>query len=138
MSNISDEVRKVADEYDVLPLYKLADRIDNEMVELPRDADEKPIQPGETVYIPDGDTGFEVVSLIYYSKTLVTVGICGDDLKQCRMPSILTHKRPDSWERIAGGLDDFADANYASGLLKQGIKDFADRIRKLAAREGGC
>lgn len=24
---ISDEIRKVADEYDVLPLYKLADRI---------------------------------------------------------------------------------------------------------------
>lgn len=26
---VSDEIRKVADEYDVLPLYKLADRIRN-------------------------------------------------------------------------------------------------------------
>lgn len=26
---VSDEIRKVADEYDVLPLYELADRIRN-------------------------------------------------------------------------------------------------------------
>ena len=29
MGRISDDIRKVADEYDVLPLYKLADRIRN-------------------------------------------------------------------------------------------------------------
>ena len=27
MTGISDDIRKVANEYDVLPLYKLADRI---------------------------------------------------------------------------------------------------------------
>ena len=49
MTDISDEIRKVADEYDVLPLYKLADRIDAETVELPKDADGVPIRVGDTL-----------------------------------------------------------------------------------------
>ena len=50
MTRISDEIRKVADEYDVLPLYGLSDHIDAEMVELPKDADGVPIRVGDTVY----------------------------------------------------------------------------------------
>ena len=49
MTDISDEIRKVADEYDVLPLYKLADRIDSELVELPKDADGHPVRVGDTL-----------------------------------------------------------------------------------------
>ena len=63
MTDISDELRKVADEYDVLPLYKLADRIDREMVELPKDKDGVPIHAGDTL---DGyGKTIEVVELRY-------------------------------------------------------------------------
>ena len=54
MSKISDELCKVADEYDVLPLYKLADRIDAEMVELPRDRDGVPIHVGDVMEWDNG------------------------------------------------------------------------------------
>lgn len=47
---ISDDIRRIAEEYDVLPLYELADRIDAEMVELPMDADGVPFHVGDTVW----------------------------------------------------------------------------------------
>lgn len=63
MTDISDEIRKVADEYDVLALYKLADRIDSEMVELPKDKDGVPIHVGDTL---DGyGKTIEVVEMRY-------------------------------------------------------------------------
>lgn len=55
MTRISDEIRKVADEYDVTPLYALADRIDAEMVELPRDANNELIHLGDKTYDLNGD-----------------------------------------------------------------------------------
>ena len=84
MPDISDEIRKVADEYDVLPLYELADRIDaehekaeqdlidanNQMeqlcecsIRLPVDADGEYIRVGDTL---DGyGKTIEVVELRY-------------------------------------------------------------------------
>lgn len=57
---ISDEIRKWCDEADVDgnacdELCELADRIDREMVELPKDADGVPIHVGDTVYYTEGD-----------------------------------------------------------------------------------
>lgn len=140
MTDISDEVRKVADEYDVFPLYTLADRIDRELVELPRDRDGKPIHIGDTVYahgFPDGNGGAtcEVCSIELNEGRESRIELDAGGVVTYRTPSSLTHELPDSFERIAEELDNFADENYASGLLKQGIKDFADRIRKLAKKE---
>ena len=55
MTKISDELRKWCDESDVDggacdELRVLADRIDAEMVELPKDADGAPIHVGDTVW----------------------------------------------------------------------------------------
>lgn len=60
MNDISDEICKVADEYDVLPLYELADRIDAEMVELPVDADGVTIHVGDVMEWPYGNGEFIV------------------------------------------------------------------------------
>ena len=68
MSKISDELCKVADEYDVLPLYKLADRIDAEMVELPKDRD------GEYIHVGD------VMEWCDSGETLTVEGIGSDVL----------------------------------------------------------
>ena len=68
MSKISDELCKVADEYDVLPLYKLADRIDAEMVELPKSAD------GEYIHVGD------VMEWCDSGETLTVEGIGSDVL----------------------------------------------------------
>ena len=63
MTDISDEIRKVADEWDVMPLYALADRIDAETVELPKDADGVTIRVGDTL---DGyGKTIEVVEMRY-------------------------------------------------------------------------
>ena len=55
MAKISDELREFIDEEDLYPrqiaeLRRIADRIDAEMVELPRDANDEPILPGDTVW----------------------------------------------------------------------------------------
>ena len=54
---ISDELRRWCDDAysgrkirTTKDLYDLADRIDREMVELPRDANDEPILPGDTVW----------------------------------------------------------------------------------------
>jgi hypothetical protein len=58
MSDISRELRKVADECLIgvanTRVSDLADRIDAEMVELPRGKDGSPIHVGDTVYGEDG------------------------------------------------------------------------------------
>lgn len=139
MSNISDEVRKVADEYDVLPLYKLSDRIDRELVELPKDADGVPIHVGDTVYTADGSEAY--VARIDFVPDVHGVELrfpCGTISEY--VPRYIYHTRTDSWESIAQGLEDWAEDNGFNGNndVSSFALDFADRIRKLAAREGGC
>lgn len=55
---ISDELREFIDEEDLYPRYiaapwRIANRIDSEMVELPKTADGVPIHVGDTVYLDD-------------------------------------------------------------------------------------
>ena len=142
MGKISDQLREWtrrarADEHMSLrELDAIADRIDAEMVELPLDRDGVPIHVGDTVYLEDGRMA-EAYSIKF--KNCETNVLCRTP-SGCygyvyRLPNKLTHNCPDSFGRIADDMDNFADANYASGLLKQGIKDFADRIRKLAKEQ---
>ena len=136
MSSISDEIRKWCDFYYERPTYKgdfeklrdLADRIDAEMVELPRDANDEPILPGDTVYLEDGRMA--LVTEISIKRDWIAID-CRDGSKHVTYdPSGITHVRPDSWERIAHDLDDWtavlADCDVDAA------HEFADRIRKLA------
>lgn len=133
MTRISDEIRKVADEYDVLPLYKLAKRIDAEMVELPKDADGVPIHVGDTVYLDDGSKA-EVTRIGLLRCTSCIV--CWASGKDCDcLPSGISHTVPDSWERIADELDAWCDRVDVDGDACGKPRDLSERIRKLAKKE---
>lgn len=136
MSKASDELRKVADTYDdkaFLPklngmYHDLADRIDAEMVELPRDADGKPIHVGETMYGLRG-RGRMVVSLRLYGEEDPTWMVSmGTDA--CVHPSRITHERPDSLERIADELDEIKERFRTSDSdTFFALQDLAGRVR---------
>lgn len=141
---ISDELRRWADvhcgeeceEY----LGLLADRIDREMVELPRDKDGKVIHIGDVVY--DSASGKRgIVKNLHLAERGVLWGVptwgvstFSDGFVDT---SSLTHEFPDSWERIADELDEQAGSLTKDGYTWQedAIHDFADRIRKLAAKK---
>lgn len=121
MSKISDELRTWAlrrfgdqiaprEELDII-----ADRIDAEMVELPKDADVVPIHVGDTVYGEDGRAWHvEGISLGRWTKWAEGYAVHAmDDSGQWRdlMPERLTHECPDSLERIADELDEWSEDN---------------------------
>lgn len=62
----------------------------------------------------------------------------------CVKPHWLTHTIPDSWERIAGDIEDAegwcdGEGEYGTGVTsveESTLQEWADRIRKLAKREG--
>jgi hypothetical protein len=64
MSNINSEINKIADEYDVTPLYSIADRVDDETVTLPTDGYGSPIHVGDVVYDKGGDA-WEVLGISF-------------------------------------------------------------------------
>lgn len=130
MSKISDEIRKCADIYDdkaFLPklnsrYHALADRIDAEMVELPKDMDGVPIHVGDTVYTTDGSKAYVERICIMANTTHVKCAFSDGRIIEFQ-PTELTHTRPDSLERIADEIEK-ADVD--------GCTDWADRIRKFA------
>lgn len=116
----------------------IADRIDAEMTELPRDKDGRPVHVGETVYDGDG-RAYVVCTLTLNSCDGSGQWLVGaEDTDIMFGPKLLTHKCPDSWERIANELDEwrFEHMRYlvADDLNDLGL--FAERIRRLAEREG--
>lgn len=145
MSKISDELRAAANMlflsgsngYNVL--MDLADRIDAEMVELPKDADGVPIHVGDTVYMSNGRKVHVSRVNIARDHTSIDSGPCGNGpLFFAIEPTRFTHTAPDSWERIADELDEQAGSLTKDGYTWQedAIHDFADRIRKLAKEQG--
>lgn len=148
MAKISDEIREwvrraLADEHmDLRELGALADRIDAEMAELPRGKDGRPIHVGETVYGEDG-RAWHVRGVTIGEKSIAHpehVIRATSDAEQLRYlkPEWLTHERPDSLERIADELDEWSEDNRVNGddEVFRRAGDLADRIRKLAKREG--
>lgn len=205
---ISDELRKWCDGADVDgnacdELRVLADRIDREMMELPKDAEGEPIRIGDVLYSSGNE--FRVVNITvkvnevcvaiyandgtfcpwvnpkYLSRknpeplepevldadgVPINVGdtVYGDDDPEQLIvdsfdgpgcvcltlakspngilyiiePSRLSHQRPDSWERIASDMEDFAVNNEINGghEVFDRAMEFTDRIRKLAKKEG--
>lgn len=139
MAKISDEIREwvrraLADEHmDLRELDALADRIDAEMAELPRDRDGVPIHVDDTVFFLSSGLQMKVLSMSFDGQWHLTT-----NRAHIHGTSLVTHERPDSWERIADELDERAGSLTKDGYMWQedAIHDFADRIRKLAEREG--
>lgn len=136
MISISDELRGITSTDDYDELRYLADRIDAEMMELPRDRDGSPIHVGDTVYLDDGRKA--KVTRIQLSEREHSIGftVCGDFF--ALWPEDLTHTNPDSWERIANELEEWSEDNRVngSGEVFYRARQLSDRIRRLAKREG--
>lgn len=137
---ISDEIREWCDKHEhesnmLWKLRNLADRIDDEMVELPKDADGVPIHVGDEVYTPSGNVA-NVTSIRFH---VMCSFHGGGGVSTTFFPTDLTHARPDSLERIADELDGWRVAAAVDCRIKamdeDTVHDLAERIRKLA-KEG--
>lgn len=139
MAKISDELRQFIDDGELFPsqideLRCIADRIDRELVELPKDADGVPIHVGDTVW-NDGGYKLRVVSITSFGDTYRVHAVCpGCD--SYVGPEDLTRNRPDSFERIADELDEMVDAASHADDTCEKLSDLAERIRRLAKEEG--
>lgn len=101
---ISDAIREWCDETDVglnacTDLRVLANRIDREMVELPKDVDGVPIRIGDVVY---GNLGvaWTVIGMILSEFGWI---VKMNNVPVLYEPDDLTHKNPeppDSWEKL--------------------------------------
>ena len=118
-------------------LNHMADRIDLEMIELPKDADGKPIHVGDTVSVKFGDGEEETVSSITLTGGTAAVTTACRGIKAGFRPSELTHVCPDRWERIADELEEWSEDNRVNGIgeVFSRAGDLADRIRKPAEKE---
>ena len=143
MAKISDEIRKwfsidhcgsglLVSNSECDRLLALADRIDSEMVELPKDADGVPIHVGDTVWGCISGMQMAVHELGLTDRWTIST-----DMGFIPKASAVTHVRLDSFERIADELDEQAGSLTKDGYTWQedAIHDFADRIRKLAAKK---
>ena len=147
MAKISEELRKWCDDLDSTDtvytsnLYHLADRIDAEMVELPKDKGGEPINLGDEVCL-NGKNGH--VTRIDYriDNERHVIFWSGSECIVCMETELaeLTHERPDSlerpdsWERIAY---DFETCVFIDNEDKNRFRhELAQRIRRLA-KEGG-
>lgn len=134
---ISDELREFADAevlsaIEISDLKHMAKRIDNEMVELPKDADGVPIHVGDTVY------GCRSGMKMTISELRMTAD--GWSISTSRgylTDAELTHTRPDSLERIADELEGLSVDSMVGDidLLSSCALDLAKRIRRLAAKD---
>lgn len=136
MSDINDRLREFArvgalNPFQVAELRRIADCIDSEMVELPKDRDGAPIRVGDTVWGCISGT-----QMVIHELRLTDRWAISTDRGFSPLGSKVTHTCPDSWERIADELDawcDGADVDWGACDVPRGI---AGRIRKLAEKEG--
>lgn len=140
---ISDEIREWCNfpqAYSIPcdELRELADRIDREMVELPRDADGEPIHVGDTVFFPSSCLQMKVLSLSFDGQWHLTT-----NRAHIHDTSLIAHNIHDSWQYIADELEaavKWCDQNgdYGTGISsvrESTLREWAERIRKLA-KEG--
>ena len=136
---ISDELREwgygfCGDTYDVVTA--IADRIDSEMVELPKDKDGVPIHVGDMMW--DYMTGRKMTVTTLSTLSMRDSGwYVFTDKAGYVKASHLTHAQPDSWERIAAELDEVVDAARWADDSCEKLADLAERIRRLAKEDGG-
>lgn len=139
---ISDEIRELAGEAGIYSnacgkLRELADRIDRETVELPKDADGVPIHVWDTVYSSTSGKRY-IVNRLHLAEIwgVLTWGVLtsSDGFVDA---SSLTHEFHDSLGRIAEDLNDWGETKQIAGCpdVHGCIAYFAERIRKLAEKE---
>lgn len=141
MSDISDELRKRAHELGgyvetlvtAKELDDISDRIDAEMVELPRDMDGVPIHVGDTVWT---DAVECTVTSIEFYEDITKIFTSSRGTQAIVGPTNITHTSPDSLGRIADELEAWCDGADVDGDACEKPRDLADRIRKLAEKEG--
>jgi hypothetical protein len=140
MSSIGDELRRFCDVESLNPiqtarLRRIADRIDKETVELPKDADGLPIRVGDTVYLDDGRmAGVTRIDLMQDNAAVLCWASCESI---AYLPTGLTHTRPDGWERIADELEAWCDRVDVGRDACGEPRALAGRIRRLAERGDG-
>lgn len=118
-------------------LLYIADRIDREMVELPRDMDGVPIRVGDVLHDCEGDDDMRVDALRFNGQWEIRSDY------GYTMPRWCVHKRPDSFGRIADDIEaaeDWCDQNgdYGTGITsvsEETLRGWADRIRKIAKED---
>ena len=147
MSEITDELREINDElFELATTYryrwakiyerltKIINRIDNEMVELPRYADKKTVHLGDEAYDRDGNV-HKALSFRLYDEEGPAWIVATDDGLTEEPP-----EPPDSLERIAdeiksaGGWRDSRGRYFTnvSSIPNERLAEWASRIRKLA------
>lgn len=141
---ISDEIRQwcdiCCDEYinadDCDELRELANRIDRETIELPMDADGEVIHVGDTLHDRVNDLDLQVEALRFDGQWEIRTGL------GYSVPSWFVPVHADSLYRIADELDKWfdkldawSDGVYVDKNACPELRDFAERIRKLAKEE---
>lgn len=113
----------------------LADRIDDEMVELPKDCEGKPIHPGDIEYRTNGDIceiyTIEINGGGAYVTAMVGGGTDHADVVDLD-PRKLTHTMPDSLERIVSDIADFGIDSDIDNATRAFLVKIQGRICKLA------
>lgn len=112
---------------------ELADRIDREMLELPKGADGKIWTGGELCFW----TGAGRDEYHSFHDLVLRPGgwYAEDDCGNRYAVESVWHERPDSLERIADDLDEMVDSADSADDGCERLADLADRIRKLAEKE---
>lgn len=136
MNIISRNLREWCDEVDVDgdssgEPRAIADRIDREMVELPKDADGVPIHIGDVVYGSPGIACTVVGLRMSFRRRVAEMKmdwlVYVDERPCFYAPGDLTHKEPepaDSWEKL--------EEDAASGVACDYVLDMIARAKKLA------
>lgn len=148
---ISDEIRKwcgicrdsCIDEDDCDKLRALADRIDRELVELPKDADGREVTLDTKVLYDANGKRMPITSFTFSCGT----NGCWSDWKafspDARSDDGMLYvdslylTTPDSLERIADELEEWREDNRVNGSDEVFFRagDLAERIRRLADKE---
>lgn len=135
---ISDELREwAAAQCNSLALYALADRIDAEMVKLPRDADGNPIMVGDTLFDSHGRK-YLVTCILSNNEDCDFAFYADHNNKIAYYPNAFRHdyRGSDSLERIAKDIEDFAEDFRTSDMNTfNKLLDFSGRIQEQ--EEGG-
>lgn len=142
--SITDELRRVAAKTECAngrceKLYRgdldqIADRIEEELVELPKGMDGVPIHVGDTVYLDDGHMAKVVRIELMQNESCIDCWV-GGGKSVGYLPSGISHKPADSWERIADELVEWCNSVDVDGDACDKPRDIVERIRRLAAKE---
>lgn len=96
-------------------------------MKLPVDADGVPIEVGDTVYCDEEVRPLEVVRLHAGDGGYCTVGVKDSEgrIISADAPR-LSHKSPDSWEKLADDVADFDAFEYCVDVLEIDTSDFTE------------